>query len=87
MPKLNEVQLEEQVQQILDKNFPNHLGDVKIFKVEVPVQQIKEVPVEKIVYKGSENVEDRVKEAHEMMFGINQPVNIPKALKIYQEEA
>ena len=54
------------------------------------------MPVEKIVYKDREVIKevikpmaqaDRVREAHEMLFGIGRPQNISEALNIYYDEA
>lgn len=71
---------------MVESYFPKDQQPITIIKeVEVPkyIEKIKEV------YVGTKEVvvPDRIREAHEMMFGICRPQNINEALKIYFDEA
>ena len=56
----------------------------KIVYKEIKVPEIREVIREVI---RNVNVSDKIREAHEMLFGMGKPQNVTEALNIYYEEA
>jgi TnpA family transposase len=72
----------KEVEKIITKEVPVYIDRIieKINRVEVPTEVYKEVYREV-----SKN--DRIREAHEYLFGMIRSQNTSKALEIYHEEA
>lgn len=80
--KYIEVPKIEYVEKYITKEVPIYVDKVteKIIEKEV----VKEVPKEII---RNITTPDRIREAHEMLYGIGRPQNVTEALNIYYEEA
>eukprot|EP00825_Cyclidium_porcatum_P026885 TRINITY_DN2888_c0_g1_i1.p1 TRINITY_DN2888_c0_g1~~TRINITY_DN2888_c0_g1_i1.p1 ORF type:complete len:529 (+),score=74.31 TRINITY_DN2888_c0_g1_i1:394-1980(+) len=87
IPQFDEQVFQTQIHSILEQSIPNTLLNLSILKIDSPSKESQQDQLQKNAQKQVDISNERVREAHELFYGINQPQNIQKALKIYLEEA